>query len=464
MKLFTALVVSAALVTSGAAHSRARANNQPSRLFTDSSVVTLRLEAPLERLFATARAAGASADASVEGRLFYADPATGRETILGRVQVSVRGNSSRRDSECSFPKLKLDFDNPPADSPFAGMKTVKIGTHCGERPDGQLTRLGRWANEKSPFREALVYRLVDAAGVPTLKTRPARVTYVDGATQLDRAALLLEDEGAAGERLGATGEAKNFENARASFSLDDAAAVAFVQAMIGNFDWAVKFSPGDYYRNDDTQKLWNVLAFRRDDGGAFPFVYDFDLAGPVVGGLHPWFAKVYFDGFESRSAVAIEVLGQVQRTRTLFERRLLDRTRQRFVSAKPAIYRALDGGPVDDEGRRVAREYLDRFFEEIGSDDRFYRPVVLKRVPLFADQQAARPACGAGDLVPAGTVVSEPLAQDDRRVQVNLVDVWWHWASRCDAVHRGPVWVQKNAIGRDYPDGEAKSPAARRPF
>src|SRR5256885_10994284 len=90
---------------------------------------------------------------------------------------------------------------------FAGRHAVKIGTHCGEAPDGQLTpKYGRWANEKGALREAFVYRLLDTLGVPSLRARPARITYIDGDQTSERDAFFLEDDRDAMKRLGARRE------------------------------------------------------------------------------------------------------------------------------------------------------------------------------------------------------------------------------------------------------------------
>src|SRR5207237_1195419 len=74
-----------------------------SLLFSSYDPLALRLEAPLADLFAHA----ASEGYSVRGTLSYSDG--GRVAALRDVAISVRGHTSRRESECSFPKLKIDF-------------------------------------------------------------------------------------------------------------------------------------------------------------------------------------------------------------------------------------------------------------------------------------------------------------------------------------------------------------------
>src|SRR5205823_7793661 len=109
-------------------------------------------------------------------------------------------------------------------------------------------KFGRLANERSPVREAFVYRLLDAAGVATLRARPARVSYVDKGAQappLVRNAILLEDDDDLMKRLDGTGKItmERFTSARDQFAPLDTAAMAFAQAMIANYDWCVRFYP-----------------------------------------------------------------------------------------------------------------------------------------------------------------------------------------------------------------------------
>src|SRR4051812_31202440 len=70
-------------------------------LLDGDTVVELRLEAPLRQLFANP----SEEDAFVSGTVSYRDPQTGSDVVLKDVQVSVRGHTSRREVECSFPKL-----------------------------------------------------------------------------------------------------------------------------------------------------------------------------------------------------------------------------------------------------------------------------------------------------------------------------------------------------------------------
>src|SRR3954469_18212898 len=129
-------------------------------LLEGNGVAALRIEAPLQQLFEK----GSEDDAvTVPGTVSFTDAQTGADVVLRDVEVSVRGHTSRRETECTFPKLKLKLK---------GSGSLKVGTHCGESADGQLTlKYGRLANEKSPLREALAYAMLHAAGVPALRAR-----------------------------------------------------------------------------------------------------------------------------------------------------------------------------------------------------------------------------------------------------------------------------------------------------
>jgi hypothetical protein len=409
-------------------------------LLDGDSLVSLKIEAPLQQLF--------SRGAEDETVTVPATVSAGT-TVWRDVALSVRGHTSRRETECTFPKLKLKLK---------GAGSIKIGTHCGESADDHLTqKYGRLANERSPLREAVAYRMLHAAGVPALRARPARITYVDtgtNGTPLARNALVLEDDDDAMERGGGRTELTldNFGDVAARHATGDAGLVAFGEALIGNFDWCLKFTPDDIYRCDASKPVWNLLAFERDGATAL-MMKDFDLAGVVVG-RHPWFDTVWNRAFvPSKSPIEIEVLSQVQRTRSLFPRDALDGLRRHFVERQNAVLSAIQSAEVDAEGRRLALGYANAFFAAIGDDQAFYRPVVGRPdVQVYMDPQRTREACGPKDAIRPGTPVNE-TQHSGAMSQVVILDVMWRWASKneCNNVQNGPVWIASDAITSDYP-------------
>jgi hypothetical protein len=430
-------------------------------LFQSDEPIALQLKAPLEELIGNGRDDDTY---SVVGTLSFGSDA-GRHTPIENVKVSLRGHTSKNESECSFPKLKLRFGAPPPDGPFAGITSLKIGTHCGDSTGETLTaKFGRLPNEQSPYREAFIYRLLDVLQVPTLKVRPARITYVSSDGQqppLVRNAMLLEDDDDARARLGADLELQpaSFSNAQDEFKAEDTAQIAFAEALIGNFDWCLRVTADDKYRCDARRILWNVMALR-GNGRTFALIYDFDVAG-MAAGHHTWFGDVYNEAFvSSKSHAEVEVLGQLQRTRALFSREVLDSTRARFMQRKADAYRALKSAALDEAGRRRIQEYLDAFYAAIGSDSAFYRPVVTapNTMPYTTAERTAV-VCKERGAIPLGTAVSAPLATQGSMIQVILLDTQWNWATPvvCPAIHKGAVWIESASVSKDFPATTATS-------
>jgi hypothetical protein len=433
-----------------------------SPLFSSYDALPLQLKAPFNDLFEHART---NEEYVVTGTLSYTHE--GRGQAVENVKVSVRGNTSRRETECAFPKLKVQLPaNVQAGPLLTGITSLKIGTHCGESAEDKLTpRYGRLPNEQSPVREAFVYRLLDSIGVPTLKARPARITYVYADARpaqtpaqeqpVVRSALLLEDADEAIKRFGGSREIeeKAFTHAQAQFAPADTARIMFAEAMIGNFDWCLKMQPGDTFRCNARHPLWNVIAAATADGKAVPLIYDFDVSG-MVAGRHAWFKTHFNENFvPSRSQAEVEVLAQLQRARTLFNRAELDAARAEFMKRKPAAYQTLASGALDPAGKRLAQGYLDAFYAAIGPDDAFYRPVVARPgAQLYSDENRAV-VCSSRGAIPVGTPVSEPVQTKGTVIQVHVLDALWHWAPpvKCAAVHEGPVWIDANAVSRDFP-------------
>jgi hypothetical protein len=442
------LALSASASSIRAQHGRSGAHPG---LFGAYSVLEATIEAPFANLFAAGRK---DTDYAVVGTVTLTDAATGRTTSVENVRLTTRGHTSLRESECDFPKLKLDLtDARTRGSLFEGMSAVKIGTHCSDRPDGPGGKYGRWPNEKAAHREAFVYRLLDALNVATLKARPARITYVDPkdrrAQPLVRAAMFLEDDDEAIERFGGRGElpANQFGSAPSVFAMADLARLFFAQAMIGNFDWCLRMSPRDTYRCNDTTPIWNIVGIIRPEGTAVPVIHDFDIAGMVTT-RHTWFSKVFNRAF-AETEQEVEVLAQVQRTRSVFPRDLLDATRAELIGRKAVAYQVLADSEMDDGGRRTAADYLDAFFAAIETDEAFYRPVIVARTPVYLDAAASRPACA--DEAPAGTPVSPALETVGEYSRVVPLDALWQWAEKCEAVRLNPVWVPTAVISSRYP-------------
>jgi hypothetical protein len=143
----------------------------------------------------------------------------------------------------------------------------------------------------------------------------------------------------------------------------------------------------------------------------------------------------------------------VQRARSLARHADLDAVRAAFVGRKTDAYRTLADAILDGNGREGARRYLDSFYRAIESEEAFYRPVVIAAGTMALSSSDGRRMCADVGAIPLGTPVSEPLDRAGSRVQVRLLDAFWHWAPpvKCAGI-RGPVWIEANAIGQDFPE------------
>src|SRR5262249_777958 len=159
----------------------------------------------------------------------------------------------------------------------------------------------------------------------------------------------------------------------------------------------------------------------------------------IVVGRHHWFSSVFYEGYvESKSTVAIEVMSQLEHTRSVFPRAVLDRTRRAFVQRKADASRALENATVDAAGRSLVETHLRAFLETIENDDRLYAPVVVRsRERIYLDAAKTQLACPQDSVAPVGTLVGPAIATQGDMMKAAMLDVEWRWGppAKCDAIH-----------------------------
>lgn len=178
------------------------------------------------------------------------------------LEVELRTRGIFRLKHCTFPPLRLDLPRTKTEgTPFAGQDKLKLVTHC--RGDRSFDRL--------VLREYALYRAFAALTDSSLRTRVARVTYVDSARAdtVRRVAFLIEAEEDLARRIGA----EVMELGNVHDMLTEAAymtLVAVFQYMIGNTDWSV------WGRHNIT-----ILRDTAGTGRLLAVPYDFDFSGAV---------------------------------------------------------------------------------------------------------------------------------------------------------------------------------------
>jgi hypothetical protein len=71
---------------------------------------------------------------------------------------------------------------------------------------------------------------------------------------------------------------------------------------------------------------------------------------------------------------------------------------------------------------------------------------------VYVDAGQTREACRPGDVIRPGTPVNE-VQRSGSMSQVVMLDALWRWTAeqRCETVQTSPVWIQSDAITREYP-------------
>ena len=189
------------------------------------------------------------------------------------------------------------------------------------------------------------------------RARPGSPTSIGAPEPLVRNALLLEDDDDAMARVEGNAELalEEFGNVGDARRAADAARIAFSEAMIGNFDWCLKFSPGRHLPLQRAQATVERARLRRT--AAKPTLDDEGLRSRGHRRRKtPWFHTVW-----NRAFVRVEV-GSRDRgaqpgaaTRSLFPRAQLDEEREHFLDRKAAITRRSSARQVDNaDGDRAA--------------------------------------------------------------------------------------------------------------
>lgn len=173
------------------------------------------------------------------------------------IEVRARGNMRR--NYCSFPPLKLYFDEEALRSEgLSGSGEVKLVTHCQDEGDP-------WV-----LKEYLAYRLYNEISNRGFQVQLVRIRYKDSGGSLPdehHYAFLIEPKQALAARLG--GRIVEPAEGLKALQAEDYRRFVLFQYMIGNTDWGL-------------EQGHNVeLVQIGDESFPTPVPYDFDNAGLV---------------------------------------------------------------------------------------------------------------------------------------------------------------------------------------
>jgi hypothetical protein len=233
---------------------------QGAPLFSDTSEVPLTIEGPINTIVRTAAQSTA------------VHPAT---LIAGEqrfnIELSARGLTRRTGGYCSFPPLRINFENNTLRGTlFQGQNHLKLVTRC------------RTGGENLVVLEYLIYRIYNELTPQSFNVRPVRVTYRDSEgrrREETQFGFLIEDVDDMAHRNHLVAlDVQNGAVSSAGLDANAAARDGLFQYMIGNLDWDMTSGhPGDDCCHNG--KLLAATAAARTN--VVPVPYDFDYSGFV---------------------------------------------------------------------------------------------------------------------------------------------------------------------------------------
>jgi len=262
------------------------------------------------------------------------------------VSLSLRSTTRRLSDVCDFPPLRVTFTSPPpATSPFAGQKKLKLVTHCGSGSDFQQYELLEYS----------AYRMLNVLTPRSFQVRLASIDYRDqnGRSITSRYGFFLEDLKDVAKRNGLKPAHAGGMIPLADLSPLDSARYAMFQHMIANHDWSMRAAMAGRECCHNAEMLGSIAP-----GAAIPIPYDFDYSGLVGASyavppeqlkIHSVKQRVY-RGYCAHNAQAITVARQ-------------------FLAARPQILGVLSQTPgLTPRSQSAASAFLGRFFDDIATD------------------------------------------------------------------------------------------------
>lgn len=319
----------------------AAAKRRSERLFGSDEVLEFRLAADYKAAFRsrdTLKVSRTTATLTV-------NDSSGQPTDIA-MHIEPRGNFRLRSSVCNFPPIKLVFpDSGLKGTPFAGQKSLKLGTHCQQNDKEYAEYV---------LREYAVYEAFNLLTDVSFKARLARVTYVPLGNEKDsvtKYAFLIEDDDDVAKRNGAriaTLRGGSFDD----MERDPMALIGVFHYFTGNTDWSV-------------WSLHNIRLLVYTDGRNVPVPYDFDWSGVV------WarYAKPDF-----RLGIKT-VQDRLYRGPCITQAELTPIV-AKFNEQREAIKAIYTRLPLSDGYRRKALDYYDEFYRIINDPRQAKREII----------------------------------------------------------------------------------------
>ncbi len=316
------------------------------------------------------------------------------ETREYAVRMRARGMSSAAEGELEFPKLRVEINKSEdlKGTLFRGNRKFRMNTHGKDvNPPGELSRMGRLLDERSPYREGFIYELGQAMEIPSPLVRRARVTYLDKAThrRTTRNALIIETDGNLEDRLGWKRSYDFLDSEyKGRMSVDLAARFHLFNILVGNDDIGLKIKNEPTVQTELYRPLFNTTIFADSQGNMYPILYDFDLA-LLVGGWNqrPHLLEQANTTFDIGEGKLWYYFDRLAFLRTRLSRAEYEAALAYYrEKAKPQFEQIIQAAIVDDEAKQMFRELM-RYFEQAATHLARYPMLMKKDVGFFKDSE-----------------------------------------------------------------------------
>ena len=316
-------------------------------LFRDSTVLDVRISAPISTILAKR-----SDDEELAGTFEYVDEAG--EPQLIDIGVRTRGRFRRQKEICRFPPLRLNFKSSQTKgSLFHKQDKVKLVTHCRDSDNYEQTLL----------REYIAYRILNEVTDVSFLARLMKITYVDTEQKQEnrvRYGFIIEHKDRLGKRIGI--DPLDIERIKVSaLRREHLNLMSVFHYLIGNTD----FSP---VAGAEETCCHNHVLLGNEGELAYSVPYDFDQAGLVNAphaGANP--------RFKLRS-----VRQRLYRGRCTNNDQL-DATIARFIEKRDAILDLTSKQEgLDKSSAKSMTRYVQKFYDTIESPKLVQRNLVKK--------------------------------------------------------------------------------------
>ncbi|MGE0634517.1 MAG: hypothetical protein AB7O96_19025 [Pseudobdellovibrionaceae bacterium] len=334
---------------------------------------------------------------TIDGTISYEQPNSPKKEIP--VEIHIKGFSSI--SGCQFPKIEIKFKSKDTEGTlFSTIKSVDLNTHCGEwiednTADGAIYVQSGYHNH----REALVYKMMEVLDMPSYKSRPVWIEYLDSEKPMEfptphkkYQAFFVEDFGALKKRIGAK-EVRGFDDPfketdpkkkneivyafkgvveSTNMDVEDAIRIHFLQSLIGNADWFLRthekqrrfenikedenadenLSENEKKEkleqaladSEDPTSLWNAKIVELPNKKWIPFPQDFNFSSWASAG----------QGWNATPSI-----------KPFVDAKNYENVKKSFLEKKAHLYDVLSALDHDPKGKENAKKLLDRFFEAL---------------------------------------------------------------------------------------------------